>query len=66
VQLTRVRRSHGPIYISRLGKIIRFQAAEVPPKEWRRVNCMNLRADECTLAGGWRAVQPHLSLDDLL
>jgi DNA gyrase subunit A len=35
--------------ISRLGKIIRFQAAEVPPKEGvvQGVNCMNLRADEC-------------------
>lgn len=36
--------------ISRLGKIIRFQAAEVPPKEGvvRGVNCMALRADETT------------------
>jgi DNA gyrase subunit A len=35
--------------ISRLGKMIRFQAAEVPPKEGvvQGVNCMNLRADEC-------------------
>lgn len=35
--------------LSRLGKIIRFQAAEVPPKEGvvQGVNCMNLRADEC-------------------
>ena len=35
--------------ISRLGKIIRFQAAEVPPKEGvvQGVNCMSLRADEC-------------------
>lgn len=35
--------------ISRLGKIIRFAAAEVPPKEGvvQGVNCMNLRADEC-------------------
>jgi DNA gyrase subunit A len=35
--------------ISRLGKIIRFGAAEVPPKEGvvQGVNCMNLRADEC-------------------
>jgi DNA gyrase subunit A len=34
--------------ISRLGKIIRFQAAEVPPKEGvvQGVNCMALRADE--------------------
>ena len=34
--------------ISRLGKIIRFQAAEIPPKEGivQGVNCMALRADE--------------------
>lgn len=34
--------------ISRLGKVIRFQAAEVPPKEGvvQGVNCMALRADE--------------------
>jgi DNA gyrase subunit A len=40
--------------ISRLGKIIRFQAAEVPPKEGvvQGVNCMNLRADECVALGG--------------
>ncbi|MBK8046479.1 MAG: hypothetical protein IPK16_04700 [Anaerolineales bacterium] len=36
--------------ISRLGKIIRFQAIEVPAKEGvvQGVNCMALRADECT------------------
>ena len=35
--------------ISRLGKIIRFQASEVPPKEGvvQGVNCMNLRNDDC-------------------
>lgn len=35
--------------LSRLGKIIRFGAAEVPPKEGvvQGVNCMNLRSDEC-------------------
>jgi DNA gyrase subunit A len=35
--------------LSQLGKIIRFSAAEVPPKEGvvQGVNCMNLRADEC-------------------
>lgn len=35
--------------ISRLGKIIRFAAAEVPAKEGvvQGVNCMALRADEC-------------------
>jgi DNA gyrase subunit A len=40
--------------ISRLGKIIRFQAAEVPPKEGvvQGVNCMNLRADECAALTG--------------
>jgi DNA gyrase subunit A len=34
--------------ISRLGKIIRFAAADVPPKEGtvQGVNCMTLRADE--------------------
>ncbi len=34
--------------ISRLGKIIRFQAVEVPAKEGvvQGVNCMSLRADE--------------------
>ncbi|MCB0082627.1 MAG: hypothetical protein KDE47_16915 [Caldilineaceae bacterium] len=36
--------------ISQLGKIIRFQAAEVPAKEGvvQGVNCMNLRNDLCT------------------
>ena len=36
--------------ISQLGKIIRFQAAEVPAKEGvvQGVNCMNLRSDTCT------------------
>lgn len=40
--------------ISRLGKIIRFQAAEVPSKEGvvQGVNCMNLRADECVALAG--------------
>jgi DNA gyrase subunit A len=35
--------------LSRLGKLIRFGAAEVPAKEGvvQGVNCMNLRADEC-------------------
>ncbi len=35
--------------LSRLGKIIRFQAAEIPAKEGvvQGVNCMSLRADEC-------------------
>ncbi|MEM7130934.1 MAG: DNA gyrase C-terminal beta-propeller domain-containing protein [Chloroflexota bacterium] len=36
--------------ISRLGKIIRFQANEIPAKEGvvQGVSCMSLRADECT------------------
>lgn len=36
--------------ISQLGKIIRFQATEVPAKEGvvQGVNCMNLRNDQCT------------------
>ena len=41
--------------ISRLGKVIRFQASEVPAKEGvvQGVNCMNLRADDCvTLTAG--------------
>jgi DNA gyrase subunit A len=40
---------HDLFAISRLGKIIRFQAAEVPAKEGvvQGVNCMALRADEC-------------------
>lgn len=40
---------HDLFAISKLGKLIRFQAAEVPPKEGvvQGVNCMNLRADEC-------------------
>ena len=35
--------------ISRLGKIIRFKASEIPPKEGvvQGVNCMSLRGDEC-------------------
>lgn len=38
--------------ISRLGKIIRFPAEEVPPKEGvvQGVNCMSLRADEVVAA----------------
>jgi DNA gyrase subunit A len=40
--------------ISRLGKLIRFQAGEVPPKEGvvQGVNCMSLRADECVAVAG--------------
>ncbi len=37
------------LIISRLGKVIRFRAGEVPPKEGvvQGVICMSLRADEC-------------------
>jgi DNA gyrase subunit A len=47
--------------ISRLGKIIRFQAGEVPPKEGvvQGVNCMSLRADECVAV----ASTPPLATD---
>ncbi|MFN3979930.1 MAG: DNA gyrase C-terminal beta-propeller domain-containing protein [Caldilinea sp.] len=40
--------------ISRLGKIIRFQANETPAKEGvvQGVNCMSLRADECVAVVG--------------
>jgi DNA gyrase subunit A len=45
--------------ISRLGKIIRFRADEVPPKEGpvQGVNCMALRADQC-VAGAAVALSP--------
>jgi len=46
---------HSDIFaISRLGKIIRFAAREVPAKEGvvQGVNCMNLRADECVAVTG--------------
>ncbi len=44
-----VREQDDILIISRLGKVIRFSAAEVPPKEGvvQGVICMNLRADEC-------------------
>lgn len=40
---------HDLFVISRLGKVIRFAAAEIPPKEGvvQGVNCMALRADDC-------------------
>ena len=46
--------NHDLFAISRLGKIIRFQAAEVPAKEGlvQGVNCMALRADECVALAG--------------
>lgn len=44
-----VREQDDVFVVSRLGKIIRFAAAEVPAKEGvvQGVNCMALRADEC-------------------
>ncbi len=51
--------------ISRLGKAIRFQAAEVPAKEGvvQGVNCMNLRADACVaLASALVAPAPEDSI----
>jgi DNA gyrase subunit A len=38
--------------LSELGKLIRFQAVEIPPKTGtvQGVNCMSLRADACTTA----------------
>lgn len=44
-----VREQDDILILSRLGKIIRFAAAEVPAKEGvvQGVNCMALRADEC-------------------
>jgi DNA gyrase subunit A len=38
--------------VSQLGKIIRFSAGDIPPKEGavQGVNCMNLRADVCVAA----------------
>jgi DNA gyrase subunit A len=44
-----VREQDDIFILSRLGKIIRFAAAEVPAKEGvvQGVNCMALRADEC-------------------
>lgn len=46
---------HDDVFIiSRLSKIIRFQAAEIPPKEGivQGVNCMALRADEVVAVSG--------------
>jgi len=46
--------NHDLFVISKLGKIIRFQAVEVPAKEGvvQGVNCMSLRADFCTALAG--------------
>lgn len=49
VGTTAVREQDDVFVVSRLGKIIRFAAAEVPAKEGvvQGVHCMALRADEC-------------------
>ena len=49
VGVSAVREQDDIFVVSRLGKIIRFAAAEVPAKEGvvQGVNCMALRADEC-------------------
>jgi DNA gyrase subunit A len=49
VGINGVREEDDLFIVSRLGKIIRFAAAEVPAKEGvvQGVNCMALRADEC-------------------
>ena len=49
VGVSGVREQDDLFVVSRLGKIIRFAAAEVPAKEGvvQGVNCMALRADEC-------------------
>lgn len=49
VGVAAVTESDDILMISRLGKVIRFSAAEVPPKEGvvQGVICMSLRADEC-------------------
>lgn len=54
VGMVAVESSQDLFAISRLSKIIRFQAAEVPPKEGvvQGVNCMSLRADECIALAG--------------
>jgi DNA gyrase subunit A len=49
IGLNAAREQDDVFIVSRLGKIIRFAAAEVPAKEGvvQGVNCMALRADEC-------------------
>jgi DNA gyrase subunit A len=46
--------AHDLFLLSRLGKVIRFRAADVPPKEGpvQGVHCMALRADACVAATG--------------
>lgn len=52
--VTTVGKKDDVFIISRLSKIIRFQAAEIPPKEGvvQGVNCMSLRADEVVAVTG--------------
>ena len=52
VAMLAVTSAHDLFLISRLGKLIRFQAADVPAKEGpvQGVNCMALRADLCVAA----------------
>ena len=52
VGMMAVTQSHDLFLLSRLGKLIRFPAADVPPKEGpvQGVNCMALRADLCVAA----------------
>jgi DNA gyrase subunit A len=49
VGIAAVREEDDIFIVSRLGKIIRFAAVEVPAKEGvvQGVHCMALRADEC-------------------
>lgn len=50
--------AHDLFLLSRLGKLIRFQADDVPPKEGpvQGVNCMTLRADACVAAAAAQIV----------
>ena len=52
VAARRVGEGNDVFLLSRLGKMIRFSAAEIPPKEGlvQGVNCMALRADEAVAA----------------
>ncbi len=52
VAMLAVTPAHDLFLLSRLGKLIRFQASDVPPKEGpvQGVNCMALRADLCVAA----------------
>lgn len=54
------------LIVSRLGKLIRFRTAEIPPKEGpvQGVNCMSLRADACTAAAVSLAPPSSLTAQD--